>query len=268
MSQQKPELNPSKEFLEGLYRKYNRRSYVSPDPLQFLYYYDNTADREVAGFIASCLAYGQVAQILSSISTILKPLSPSPCTFIKNISLKRLEKIFMKFKHRFTTGRDISRLLYGTAETIKQHGSLHSCFTSGLDTMDTSLLPAITAFSEKIRAAAGEVGGNLLPFPEKGSACKRLNLFLRWMVRKDDVDPGGWNDISPALLIIPLDTHMFKIGQGFGFTIRKQPDMKSAVEITNGFKLFCPTDPTRYDFVLTRFGIRKELDINSIIEHP
>ncbi|MBW2545477.1 MAG: TIGR02757 family protein, partial [Deltaproteobacteria bacterium] len=97
-----------------------------------------------------------------------------------------------------------------------------------------------------------------VPLPAKGSACKRLNLFLRWMVRRDDVDPGGWDDIPPSKLVIPLDTHMHRICLAFGFTKRKQADMKTALEITDSFRAIVPDDPVRYDFALTRLGIRKD----------
>ena len=98
----------------------------------------------------------------------------------------------------------------------------------------------------------------------RGSACKRLNLLLRWMVRRDDVDPGGWEGIAPSLLVIPLDTHMDAIGRSLGFTCRKQADLKAALEITDGFRKIAPHDPVRYDFSLTRFGIRNELEIKHV----
>ncbi|MCD6487215.1 MAG: TIGR02757 family protein, partial [Syntrophobacterales bacterium] len=108
-------------------------------------------------------------------------------------------------------------------------------------------------------------GNSLLPSPAKGSACKRLNLFLRWMVRHDDVDPGGWDDISSSKLIIPLDTHMHRICLALGITKRKQADMKTALEITRSFQVMAPHDPVRYDFALTRLGIRKDTDITSFL---
>jgi uncharacterized protein (TIGR02757 family) len=100
--------------------------------------------------------------------------------------------------------------------------------------------------------------------PEKGSACKRIMLFLRWMIRNDEVDPGGWDKISPELLIVPLDTHMHTIGKILGFTERRNADMKTALEITRGFKKISARDPVKYDFCLTRFGIRREMQMNDL----
>ena len=99
-----------------------------------------------------------------------------------------------------------------------------------------------------------------MPCPEKGSACKRLNLFLRWMVRKDAVDPGGWDDIPRSMLIIPLDTHMFRVGKTLGLTSRNQAGLMAALDISAGFKQWSPDDPVKYDFALTRFGIRNDLE--------
>ncbi len=95
----------------------------------------------------------------------------------------------------------------------------------------------------------------LLPSPGKGSACKRLNLFLRWMVRSDDVDPGGWSGVDAGKLIVPLDTHMHRMGLEVGLTRRKQADMQAALEVTRAFRTIAPEDPVRYDFALTRLGI-------------
>ncbi|MCJ7774009.1 MAG: DUF2400 domain-containing protein, partial [Desulfobacterales bacterium] len=107
--------------------------------------------------------------------------------------------------------------------------------------------------------------GHLVAHPQKGSACKRMNLFLRWMVRQDAVDPGGWDDVSPSKLVIPLDTHMYRIGLRLGFTTRKQMDMHTAIEITKGFQKVIPDDPVKYDFSLTRFGIRNDMNFDEFV---
>ena len=105
------------------------------------------------------------------------------------------------------------------------------------------------------------------PSPERGSACKRINLFLRWMVRKDRVDPGGWDKVPRSMLIIPLDTHMYHICTGLNMTCRKSADMTTAVEITEAFRKIAPEDPVRYDFSLTRLGIRKDADPDSFLRY-
>ena len=117
------------------------------------------------------------------------------------------------------------------------------------------MLPALARFVGELRSYAGSVLPSLLPSPADGSACKRLNLFLRWMVRKDAVDPGPWTSVPGAKLVVPLDTHMFRIARGLGLTPRRQADLKIALEITAGFRAIRPDDPVRYDFSLTRLAL-------------
>lgn len=239
--------------LECLYAQYNNRKYVHPDPLEFLYSYDDIKDREVVGLIASSLAYGRVAQILKSTSSVLEKMEPSPYLYCKKATLRFLKKEFCGFKHRFTTGEDIAGLLYGIGKSLREFGSLEECFLNGYSPADEHLTGAMEKFSKNICPAAGG-RFSLLSSPKDGSACKRLNLFLRWMVRNDDVDPGGW-DIPRSKLIVPLDRHMFTISHRIGFTKRKSADLKTAIEITKKFAMFSPGDPVKYDFALTRSGI-------------
>ncbi len=254
-----------KNFFEKLYKKYNKRTFVSPDPLQFLYNYDNIYDREIAGLIASLLAYGKVPQILKNVNIILDTLTPEPSDFLKRSSPAKIRKLFPDFKHRFTTGKEISSLLLAVRDVINKYGSLYNCFRFCSKPEDKTIVSSLTKFTAILKEKATGIESNLLPSPEKGSACKRPNLYLRWMVRKDRVDPGGWDDIKPSKLIIPLDTHMYKIGKALGFTKKKQADLKTAMEITDGFRNFSSEDPVRYDFALTRFGIRDELDLKKLI---
>ena len=247
----------SKERLEGLYSTYNRRCYVHPDPLEFLYDFHDPLDVEVVGVIASSLAYGNVKQILRSVSLVLEKMGPSPSAFLLNSPVNRLAEPFSDFKHRFTTGEELARLLCGVRGVIEKHGSLQECFMSRLRRDDHTVIPALSAFVENIFPEGCDF---LIPTPGRGSACKRLNLFLRWMVRRDEVDPGGWDGVPPSKLLVPLDTHMHRIAMTLGLTKRKQADLRTAIEITEAFRKLCPSDPVRYDFVLTRFGIRKDLD--------
>jgi len=250
------------ELLEKIYLKYNRKKYVSPDPLEFLYKYKKDQDVEIVGLIASALAYGRVAQILKSVKIVLDKLSPAPKEFL--LKEKKLDLLFKGFKHRFTTGNDIADLLSGVKKTLNKYGSLQNCFLKGYSEKDETIIPALSEFVDKIKQ--NKKSAYLLPSPEKGSSCKRLNLFLRWMVRKDKVDPGLWSKVPESKLLVPLDTHMFNIAVIFGFTNRKQADLKTAREITNAFKQICPEDPVKYDFALTRFGIRSEMKITDIVE--
>jgi len=198
-----------------------------------------------------------VKQILRSVSLVLEKMGPCPSAFLLNAPLNRIAGTFSDFKHRFTTGQDIARLLCGVRRVIEKHGSLQKCFMSRLQRNDCNVIPALSAFVENIFPEGGDF---LIPTPGRGSACKRLNLFLRWMVRRDEVDPGGWDGVPPSKLLVPLDTHMHRIAMTLGLTKRKQADLRTALEITEAFRKFSPSDPVRYDFVLTRFGIRKDLD--------
>lgn len=246
------ELKDRKTWLEELYRRYNDRKFVHPDPLEFLFNYDDLLDREIVGVIAASLAYGRVAQILKSVSCVLAEM-PSPRAFLEDSNRNGLYSTFAGFKHRFTTGEDLALMLYGVKRVIERYGSLYNCLLSGTRRDDDTILPALSHLLREI-SAAGRCGF-LLASPEGGSACKRWNLFLRWMIREDAVDPGGWKGIPLSKLIVPLDTHMHRECIALGLTKRGAADLKTACEITLAFKEICPEDPVRYDFALTRQGI-------------
>jgi uncharacterized protein (TIGR02757 family) len=263
--------------LEELYEQYNRRQWVHPDPLEFLYRYEDLRDREIVGLVASSLAYGRVTQILRSVALILGQMDPSPYGFLRRASYESLRRNFRNFKHRFTTGEELAGLLLRVKQMLEQYGSLQACFLSGFRDSDATILNGLTHLVDELNKRGSYEGGMLIPSPRKGSACKRVNLFLRWMVRSDNVDPGGWHRIPPSKLIIPLDTHMHKISILLGLTCRRQPNMKTALEITEAFRTIAPDDPVRYDFTLTRLGIREDLDFKlitnqedyeCIINHP
>jgi uncharacterized protein (TIGR02757 family) len=249
-----------KEKLEGLYSLYNHRKYVHPDPLEFLYDYPDPMDRELVGLIASSLAYGRVAQILKSVSIVLDKMHRSPRAFLTGTSEKKLMSAFSGFKHRFTTGEEIASMLLKAGRLIEQYGSLYECFMAGFNKGDETIVPALSVFVKRFKVDNHDSKSSLMPDPDRGSACKRLNLFLRWMVREDDVDPGGWKGIPPSKLVIPLDTHMYRICGSLDMTCRKQADMKTAMEITDYFRKISPEDPVRYDFSITRLGIRNDAE--------
>lgn len=245
--------------LELLYEKLNRREYVHPDPLEFLYGYDDIRDREIVGLVSACLAYGRVAQILKSISCILLSMGPKPSVFLEQNTFNTLKMNFEGFTHRFATGEKMAAFLIGIKGVIREFGSLENCFGAGLDKGDHTVFTGLSFFAEKIRKYCPICPGHLVPVPGRMSACKRFNLYFRWMIRHDAVDPGGWESCSPEKLIIPLDVHMYRIGLKLCFTNRRSADMKTALEITRAFGKIAPQDPVRYDFSLTRLGIREDL---------
>ncbi|MEI7480892.1 MAG: TIGR02757 family protein [Elusimicrobiota bacterium] len=244
-----------KKLLEATYDRFNHKEFIHPDPLEFVYRYKALGDREVAGFIAAALAYGNVTQILKSVEKVLAPMKSSPSRWLMKTSPREITRIFAPFKHRFTTGRELTAFLINIKTALEKHRSLEICFLKHYRPAEETLAGAIYAFVNDFNSKA--CAPTLTPCPEKKSSFKRLNLFLRWMVRSDEVDPGVWKQVSPAKLIIPLDTHMFQVAKTMELTARKDASMKTALEITAAFRKVSPLDPVRYDFSLTRAGIRR-----------
>ncbi len=244
--------------LEEIYSHYNRFEHIHPDPLEFVYLYAAKPDRELSAFIASALAYGRVGQILKSVRSVLDVMGPSPSAFLFENRSAVIRKAFRSFKHRFTTGEILCDLLIALKILTREYGSLEACFLAGFSEKDPNILPALASLVKKLEQAGGRTIPTFLPSPDGGSACKRLNLFLRWMVRRDNVDPGIWQGVPASHLIVPLDTHMYRIAASMGLTSRKQADIRCAVEITGAFSSIRPDDPVRYDFALTRLGIKPE----------
>lgn len=253
----KSEAKRMKGTLEGLYERYNWRRYVPGDPLMFLYDFDDVRDREIIALIASSLAFGNIKQIERSIGRVLQIIGSSPRQFIMGSTKQSLDYAFAGFKHRWTTGEDISSLLSGARSAVLRYGSLEACFMEGLGEGDADVVPALTHFVEAIMP--GEQN-RILPSPCRGSACKRLNLFLRWMVREDRVDPGGWSEVPKSLLLMPLDTHIHRLCSSMGMSTRRSADLKTTREITGIFRTISPEDPVRYDFALTRLSMRRDED--------
>lgn len=254
----------SKDALEELYTRYNRREMAHPDPIEFLYGYEDVRDREIVALVASFLAYGRVAQILKSVQRVLAQM-PEPAIFLERSSPDTLRRAFAGFKHRFTTAEALVALLVGARRLIHLYGSLGAAFGAGLCDEHETVLPALSAFVCGFTDGTGAPQNSPLPSPAHGSACKRLNLFLRWMVRRDAVDPGGWVDVPPSKLLVPLDTHMLRISRALRLTRRKRADIRTAQEVSAAFRRFSPEDPVRYDFALTRLGIRRDADLDAFL---
>ena len=246
----------NKAFFEALYRRYNRKNLVRPDPLEFLSRWADVRERETGALLAACFAYGNVKAILKNLDFLFSVM-PQPRSYILAATPKRLKKDFHSFKYRFTTAEELGRFILCIQKVLRRYGTLEACFLSALSPQDTTAEKALKHFARQLRS--GGAIPTLVPDPDKGSALKRLNLFLRWMVRRDDVDPGGWQ-VPPRLLIVPLDVHMHRCARALGLTRRSSADMKTALEITRSLARFCPQDPVKYDFCITRFGIRPDMD--------
>jgi uncharacterized protein (TIGR02757 family) len=248
--------------LEKLYNRYNHHELIKPDPLQFIYHYSKPADMEIAGFLAAELAYGRVQQIQKSLTDLLGRMGASPFEFVLNFDRQKRKRL-KNFKHRFTSGGDISDLLELLKKILNQYGSIEEFFIRGYNPDDKNIIPALSKFCDSLlgmyakthTSPASTQLGYLLTRPSAGSACKRLNLFLRWMVRDDDVDAGLWKRMDKAKLVVPIDVHMGRLCRILGFHDRKAISLSTAVKITEHFAEIESADPVKYDFALSRIGI-------------
>ncbi len=259
----RPALKP---YLDRLSAEYDHR-FLATDPVSLVRRYQDPEDRELAGLVASCLAYGNVAAILASVEDALSRLGNRPASALDPLSDADLRGRCRGFRHRFTRGRDLAALLASAREMRRSHGSLRGFFLAGHDPGRETLREALISFVDRAldrdlsafytrRPRAGEGIRFLLPSPREGSGCKRLNLLLRWMVRKDDgVDLGLWREVPSRQLLMPVDTHVARIAGYIGLTARKSQGWEMTEEITAALKRLDPLDPVRYDFALCRLGI-------------
>lgn len=254
-----------KETLDRFYREYNFKERLKHDPIEFPHRYSDPDDIEIAGFIASSFAYGRIDLFKPVIEKILKPGGVHPASFILNFDLKKDSKYFRGISYRFNSEDDILCFVYMLSSALQKWGSLRNLFYHSYSPEDKDIQKALTGFisfflsidTSPIYKTNLKPHGlsHLFPSPEKGSACKRLNLFLRWMVRNKDVDLGIWDNIPPSKLIIPVDTHIARISQCLGLTRKKAADWRTAEEITAALREMDPQDPIKYDFALCHHGI-------------
>ena len=249
-------------FFERIYALYNRPPFIHPDPLELVLRYSDPKDQEVAGLIASSFALGNVTAILRCVEHVLSPLN-KPSESLRELPDSELHHIYRGFRYRFFSEHDLVMLLAGIRGCLIEHGSLLSCYRYYLRDGGADTLPALAGFVTILeRLAGGPI--KLLPRIEKGSACKRLHLYLRWMVRHDAVDPGPWSGLSASKLIVPMDIHMLRISRLLGITRRNQANLLTALEVTDFFRKLQPEDPVKYDFSLARLGIHPDLSYELI----
>lgn len=227
-------------------------STISPDPLELVLRFDDARDQEVAGLIAAAFAYGRADFIVSNIGVVLARMTPSPYRYLQTFDAREATRRFAGFAHRFHKTPDLVLLLSRLAASIREHGSLGALFERCYDARDPDIAPALTRFVETIRVPGLEY---LLTSPQDGSACKRMNLYLRWMIRRTAPDLGLWTFADPAKLVMPVDTHIHRIATFLGLNERKSADWKAARLLTDALAQFDATDPVRYDFALCRLGI-------------
>ena len=252
-----------KQKLDYHYKAFDKSS-ISPDPLQFLHLYKDEKDIEAIGFIASVFAYGNVTQIINTLNKFVRLSNNKPYAFVLDFKREDLSKETLV--HRFYSKEDISDLFVLISKAYRQFGSLKQLFLKHYDPASVNLKEAISGFSnyfiENYKQMTNKkelsIGSRFMfPLPEKGSACKRMNLFLRWMVRKDDLDFGLWKEIPTSRLVIPVDTHVARVSRSLRLTKRKNVSWKMAEEITEKLKKFDPEDPVKYDFAICHIGMRR-----------
>ncbi|MCK5457932.1 MAG: TIGR02757 family protein [Melioribacteraceae bacterium] len=245
------------------YRAFDRTT-ISPDPLEFPHRFSSPPDIEIAALIASVFAYGSVTQILNTLEKVFEVMDNDPANFVLEYKLKKEGKLFKNLKHRFYTGEDIASLFSGLSRIYNVYGSLNYLFLLYYFEKAENIKGALSFFSRNLSSIVSKEGNRqsdgikfMFPDPLKGSACKRQNLFLRWMIRNDELDFGLWKEIPASKLIIPVDTHIAQISKYLKLTKRKNVSWQMAEEITNNLKKFDPNDPVKYDFALCHIGMRK-----------
>jgi TIGR02757 family protein len=254
-------INKLYEKLELHYKAFDKTK-IEPDPLQFLHLYSSALDIELMGFVASVFAYGKVGQIISALNKINSILGKEPVNFV--LYEKNIKKTFENIAHRFYSAKDVA-LLFNLLKLIyTEYGSIQNLYMLNYYEDDYNIKRSMNGFVNKIYEIINKRKWDIthgtafmFPNPEQGSACKRMNLFLRWMVRKDELDFGLWSKIVPNKLVIPVDTHVARVCKELKLTERKNADWKMAEEITENLKKFDPADPVKYDFAICHIGMRK-----------
>ncbi len=246
-----------------MYKTYNDPRWLNPDPLLVVRRYPDPADLETVGLLAAALALGNAVLIMRAVEDLLKPFGDNPAATLSAMSDQRILDTVSGFRYRFFDSSDIASFLSAIRTVRADFGGLEQAFLSGDDPNEPDYAVAASRFVHTLALRApAPWRSNLFPDPARGSAAKRVFLYLRWMVRKDAVDPGPWQNADPARLVVPLDTHMAAACRRLGLIKRKSTDIKAAREALAAFRAMRPDDPVRYDFCMTRPGIRPDLDVD------
>jgi uncharacterized protein (TIGR02757 family) len=253
-----------KPVLDRLYTDFNHADSAT-DPVQIVRRFSRDDDREIVGFIAAALAFGRVSSVLQSIERVLAVMGPRPAAYVRRFDARRDGPAFAGIVHRWTREADIVAMLWLLRQMIDRSGSVEGFFLEGYDAGADDIAGALDSFSTRavaldLKAAYGRVPARpgvcyFFPRPSAGSGCKRLNLFLRWMVRRDALDLGVWTRVSAAKLIVPLDTHVIRVGRCLRLTTYTSPGWRMARDITASLRAIDPIDPVKYDFSVCHLGM-------------
>jgi uncharacterized protein (TIGR02757 family) len=258
-----------KPTLDRLYHDFNYPDSAA-DPIQIVRRYARLEDVEVVGFCAAAIAFGRVSSVLQSVERLVAIMGARPAEYVRAFDPDRERSKFQGLIHRWTREVDLIALLWTVKQMIDDAGSIEQFFVAGDAGSSDHLGPALESFSARAlafdlrraygtrvprstRSAPGVA--YFFPKPSMGSGCKRLNLFLRWMVRKDALDLGAWSRVSASRLVVPLDTHVIRVGRCLGLTRYTSPGWKMACDITASLRTLDPADPVKYDYALCHLGM-------------
>jgi len=253
------------KLLELAYQDFHSHYHRELDPVSFCHRYPDPKDKEIVALLAAVLSYGNVRTILTSVQRVLAPLGPRPSQALRE---REIWPELAGFRHRFTTDQDIEILFAWLGSALREQGSLEKYFAGGAPSLTGPLRGHLSSFIlrftsqslpshlQSVRLARERNLKYLLSDPERGSACKRLNMFLRWVVRREDsIDLGLWKCLKEDQLMLPVDTHLLKILRQLGWTRSKQANWKVVEAATAKLREVAPDDPIRFDFSLCHLGM-------------
>jgi len=243
-----------KDFLDAKAAKYNHPNFIATDPIQVPHLYSQKENIEIAAFFSATIAWGNRKSIINNALKLMQQMDNQPYDFILNASSVEKEKL-RSFVHRTFNGDDCLFFVESLKNIYQNHGGLEIVFEKGFQ-IEKTVKSSLTYFFEIFFEIGGERTRKHISNVEKGASGKRLNMFLRWMTRKDKsgVDFGIWDGIPTSALMLPLDVHTGNVARKLGLLQRKQNDWKAVEEVTANLRLFDPSDPIKYDFALFGLG--------------
>lgn len=236
--------------LDNLAEKYETEDFIKDDPVRFGHKFSKKEDIELASFMASLVAYGRRDVFVKKLDELFNIAQNEPYNFILNFDSKMLDD----FNYRFGKPKDFAQIFYILKDLYTKNGGLEELFKYGYENHENMFIPISDYFYSRAKNYA-QGFSFMIPDANKGSAMKRMCMFLRWMIRKSVVDFGIWNFMPASDLYIPLDVHVARMSREMGLLTRKQNDFKAVIELTNNLKQLCPKDPVKYDFALFGYGI-------------
>ena len=244
----------TKTELDVLADKYETKEFIKDDPVQFIHRFESKKDVEIAGFIASLLAYGSRKQFIKKLDDLFVNIAQNePLNFILNFE----PELIGDFNYRFGKPNDFISIFKTLQQLYKKSDGLEELFRYGH--LQGKIFENVTDyFYARANKNVGQGFYHMIPNPRNGGAMKRMCMYLRWMVRKSCVDKGIWGFMHPSQLYIPLDVHVGRISRQMGLLKRNANDFKAVIELTNKLKEFCPNDPVKYDFAIFGYGVNNK----------